>query len=455
MSRLEPLVLAALLGLAMSTTAHADCSDPADDGLLARAAEGAALGELAPALARRAPVSPCPLVHLLHGAALRDAEDLEGALDAFEAGLEEHPEHASLGLERAGTLARLGRLAEAIAAYETLRRRPLDDAAARGAALGHGRALLWAGRPADAAAVFEAWLGAHPDDADAFAGLGSAERAQLRRRAARDAYDEALRLDPSQGEAREAREGLRRDRRVTLSAHGGLAFLPSESAYERVPRYGLEAQVRATPRWTIAARAEEDLRRSPGGGSAFDGPSTGFERATTLEASAAYRLDAPELTLSAGARWQRRGGANPPVADEAALLLGASWRAGSWVTLLTTRVGNHAEGGLGHLSMLGLQRLLGGDAWVMAQVFRAGRAARAPGETALVLTGFVPLHARLAVRASGGASLTDAGVRGGSLSTALVLSLGPAKDQQLALRGDVAFGTVPLRVVDLAFTVRF
>lgn len=455
MSSFERLVLAALMGLAMSAPAHADCADPADDGLLARAAQGAAIAELAPALARRAPASPCPLVHLLHGAALRDAGDFEGALEAFEAGLVGHPEHASLGLERAGTLAKLGRLADAITVYETLQTRPLDEAAARGAALGHARTLLWAGRPADAAAAFEAWLGAHPDDADAWAGLGSAERAQLRRRAARDAYDEALRLDASQGEAQEARGALRRDRRVTLSVHGGLAFLPSEAVYERVPRYGLGVKVRATPRWTLAAQAEEDLRRSPGGGSAFDGPSTGLERATTLEATAAYRLDAPELTLSAGARWQRRAGANPLVTDETALLLGASWRAGSWVTLLTTRVGNHAEGGFNHLSMLGLQRLLGGDAWVMVQAFRAGRAARAPGETALVLTGFVPVHARLALRASGGTSLTDAGVRGGSLSAALVLALGPAKDQQLALRGDVAFGTVPLRVVDLAFTVRF
>src|SRR5690348_14497103 len=83
------------------------------------------------------------------------------ALDAIDSALQVAPDSAPLRLERALLLGRAGRADESCAALEAL----VAGGARSPELLGHlGRALLQAGRPADAEACVTAALDCWPDD---------------------------------------------------------------------------------------------------------------------------------------------------------------------------------------------------------------------------------------------------------------------------------------------------
>lgn len=145
-----------------------------------------------------------------------------------------------------------------------------------------GRGLLAAGSPNSAADVFREVLTASPKDAAAYAGLGDAEMAQQDYRAARTAFDQAVRIDPTNRSARVqaalcarvlaldptsrglgATERLERTRQLLKSVLFALeACSPSASGADPNPAFGRAQQVLASSRRppSLAEAIDENIR---------------------------------------------------------------------------------------------------------------------------------------------------------------------------------------------------
>jgi tetratricopeptide (TPR) repeat protein len=108
------------------------------------------------------------------------------------------PQRIDAAFELADLFEKSGDRRQAVAELLQLTGRTADPAVLNRIGLG----LLAAGSPGSAADVFRQVLTASPKDAAAYAGLGDVEMAQEDYRAARTAFEQAVRLDPTNGSTR-------------------------------------------------------------------------------------------------------------------------------------------------------------------------------------------------------------------------------------------------------------
>lgn len=134
-------------------------------------------------------------------ALLRDTRAKMLAEDALggELLLRRDPRHIALRNDTALIYMALGRPAEALAHFETVRQRQPDSAPAW---FNEGVALEALGRLADAEARYREAVGRQPDYSAALNNLGALALRAGRTEAARDALDRAIAADPANGEAR-------------------------------------------------------------------------------------------------------------------------------------------------------------------------------------------------------------------------------------------------------------
>ncbi len=163
-----------------------------------------------------------------------------------------------------------GRLGESERAYRALAASGnVPDAEA-----GLARVSAWRGDLARSAAQWRAILAQRPNDVEALVGLAQVERWMGRPASASTALDQALRLDPDNGDAQQLRAWVRAD----LASGGGPQYLlTDDSDGNQVHSVGLAAS-RAAPAWTGTWTGAVQWRSAE-----LPTPS-GFRRANSLSA---------------------------------------------------------------------------------------------------------------------------------------------------------------------------
>jgi len=127
------------------------------------------------------------------GAAMRSANDLEGAVGVYRQASIRDPLKSDPLVQLGETLLELGKYNEASTAFEAaLRINPTQPAAL----VGQAKALLQSNRPQLALAPLEREIKAHPDDVKARTALGIAQDLTNDHKAAQATYHDALMLDP-------------------------------------------------------------------------------------------------------------------------------------------------------------------------------------------------------------------------------------------------------------------
>ncbi|MCH2109280.1 MAG: hypothetical protein MK135_08120 [Polyangiaceae bacterium] len=204
----------------------------------------------------------------------------------------------------------------------------------------------------------------NPQEASHRAGLGTALRVDYRQKAARQAYTEALSIDPASVEAAEGLRQLKSDyrwlvqafaRAVTAGDGGnvGTGWSPGGELY---------ANYKLTGRHDLFARITQQMPQfGDPGGPDTELPSTVLTRA---EAGARYAYS-PNLLLAAS--YQLTFSVEPTLHS---ILLESSYQLKPLVFLLAARPGVNAAGDFDILMMAGLQYYFRGDLWGMLQVFQ-------------------------------------------------------------------------------------
>lgn len=164
------LLLHALCGLSLVTSAYAAGNDPAELDALARSAQQ-----------------------------MSWEQRFDEALAQYERVLAEDPDHPLARRERAKVLSWAGRFEESAEAFHALLADTPGDVEAR---IGLARVLSWSGRNAEARAEYEAVLAAHPGHPDALLGIAQTWAWSGNLAKARPAYEAAARAADSPKDAR-------------------------------------------------------------------------------------------------------------------------------------------------------------------------------------------------------------------------------------------------------------
>ncbi|MEM9072085.1 MAG: tetratricopeptide repeat protein [Myxococcota bacterium] len=347
-----------------------------------------------------------PHAFLFLGAIQRDAGELAAAELSFQQGLTRDPAHRSLRLELATTQAWRGNLEAALHSYrEVLSLHPTDTPAR----LGVARTLFWQGDHAEAAAAYIDVLDREDNNAEALVGLGDVRRSRLQRRSARALYRRALQLSQDNAEAAAGLRELDETWRGDIVVGAGVVVGPDA---DPAPRGSLGMNIQATPEIRLSGQVQQDVRVDD------EGPVA--RRGTVLLAGRIHNL-----TLQGGYQLQRAEGRRVH-----RLLLAGAVVVQKWTLLASFRPGRRDDGRLEHMSSVGVQRALGGEAFVGATVFRADHETQRQTSVALSAgTALGPLRWRI----DGSVSVGTA--RFGALGTGLWWQFHPR--HALGLRADV------------------
>ena len=202
-------------------------------GMPAAAPEASAAAELDDELARllEPPAEPEPEPPTLAEQArvAAAAEDLAAASELYDRAVAEAPADSALARERIDFLQfRLADIEATIAALEAYEERFGLDADAR---FRLARLYVWTDRPDEARHRLEALVRDEPDRAEAWGLLGDVHRYADERAAARDAYQQALSLDPEEARATAGIDELDRLRTTTIASRETVGYGPGLSLF--------------------------------------------------------------------------------------------------------------------------------------------------------------------------------------------------------------------------------
>lgn len=360
--------------------------------------------------------------YLMLGVSQRSEGQRDEAIVTLEKGIDRYPLNTDLKTELGVTLSWNQQFEAALAAFgATL----AIDSEHRGARLARARVLVWAGKEREAEKEYSRFLSLHPDNLEAMRGMALVRRAQLRSDEAATYYKRVLAESPSDREALEGLEAIARETRWTCEAgFGGVSFDESPPFY--LGR--LIVSFQSSPR--LALRAGYDTMLA--GGIGQDVPAAGTTVQGVAHLGSVYRYDA-SWTLGAtfSSRFQ-------PDRTVHGLELRASRVLDSrWVALAGVRPGSDL-GARHELSAdVGLQRIMGSSAWVMAQGFVFRDTAGQRAESAVATVSWTPLNGWTG-RAGGGGGRVN-----GATSSSVFASLDWAWSHRQALRVNYERGFLP------------
>ena len=215
----------------------------------------------------------------------------------------------AIGYEEAERLARAGRHAEALAAFEALAAANADDFDSR---LWIGRLLVWQGRRADAMAIYRDVITRAPRDVDARVGLAGVLLTLGRIDEAWDVVQDAEALAPANGDVLAVKG--RALRRLGRPSEALAAF---DAAHTLSPDDTDLAIVRERTQRLVAHRAHVSLAR--------EASADGIPEATILDADVDVHVD-DTLRVFGRVQFQNRAGQDDTRAGG-----GVEWRAASRV----------------------------------------------------------------------------------------------------------------------------
>ena len=337
-------------------------------------------GEAAYPLLARLAKAPKPReeVFLYKGAHERKRGDLVAAQATFGRGFALHPRSLPLGLELAVTLSWAGDLPSALAAYEDVL---LIDPGCKAALVGKARVLGWMSRAREARQILQGQLARAPEDLEVLLALADLERAQYRRRVARELYERVLGLEAGQPEALAGLRKLRELEQLEVSLESSRLIVDG-GAFPAVA--GFSIRYRPRPAWQLFAQRSLEVRglQRPGWEQLGEGRGDWLMAGAALEVRPGWHLSV------SGQEARRSEGTVRSVAVEVARRRpsGTSWRMG-------IKPGTGGSQGDDLLVWLGWVRSAGRSGEVSVQTFHYSDSAGG-ASTSLVLRSTLPLRRR-------------------------------------------------------------